>query len=668
MGRTIAKRFFHPYEVPSNKKKETIHLDHWEDENQPLYYDKIPIYFQKIYRAIDVNLNEECKSIIPSKQCLPQIVVLDNFLQELKDYIKNSIIYESVEFKIKFNDLPELLDLIKSHKFFMYYLHIPKRDEGLWFAEGRFFTYEEIKSTSDEKILKKIEKFVKDKKINFMDFLEEWVGIIFHLAAEYLLFKKKVKVIFYSCDNCYRPALLIKEKIIKDELNDENKIWGTINIVDTIIFNCTNTLNFSNESRGQIKSKNNIIYHDESFNKRRSKIYKDCELFKNQTDGAFILITKDILWNNLISEFKERNINYKFDLIITGSTAEKILTKIKDLNAEDFIDRICIYTFSVEKYSYLKTKFTKIEGVYYQRKDVINFICSKNQNSEVYQTCKLLTYNDYIDQYSVLHKMISSHYGQTKEDCFKIAISFLKDFLLWYPKLQLRLGKDSKVTKIESLLESLQRFKGINDNEQDIIRLYTQERDSYYKDFNYWLLHLDPLSIQKTSWFIAAVIYSLNKYCEKGNGLKESIKLYRGISMNFTDLLYYERCENQIICFPSFTSTSSDIGTGIKFSKKNIKNSDKFATLITINYKYINGFYPTAIDVSKISAFKNEKEELFPPYSFFKIKHVNIEYENHEAKIELDSIGKKEIFEEKLKDGYNLFYNDEGYMEIKKID
>ena len=46
--------------------------------------------------------------------------MLDNFLQELKDYIKISIIYESDEYKIKFNDLPELLDLIKSHKFFMY--------------------------------------------------------------------------------------------------------------------------------------------------------------------------------------------------------------------------------------------------------------------------------------------------------------------------------------------------------------------------------------------------------------------------------------------------------------------------------------------------------------------------------------------------------------------
>ena len=56
----------------------------------------------------NVNLNKECNSIIPSKQCLPQIIVLKNFLEEFKDYVKNSIIYETIEFKIKFNEFPEI--------------------------------------------------------------------------------------------------------------------------------------------------------------------------------------------------------------------------------------------------------------------------------------------------------------------------------------------------------------------------------------------------------------------------------------------------------------------------------------------------------------------------------------------------------------------------------
>ena len=43
MGRTIAKRFFHPYEVPSKQNKQKINLNNWKDKNNPIYYDSIPI-------------------------------------------------------------------------------------------------------------------------------------------------------------------------------------------------------------------------------------------------------------------------------------------------------------------------------------------------------------------------------------------------------------------------------------------------------------------------------------------------------------------------------------------------------------------------------------------------------------------------------------------------
>jgi predicted DNA-binding antitoxin AbrB/MazE fold protein len=261
--------------------------------------------------------------------------------------------------------------------------------------------------------------------------------------------------------------------------------------------------------------------------------------------------------------------------------------------------------------------------------------------------------------------MISSHYGQTKENCFKIAISYLKDYLLWYPKLKLKLpeGEQNKI-KIESLLETLQKFKGLNDNETDLITLYTEEYNSFYQDFNFWLNTLDPLAIQKTSWFIATVMYSLNNYGEK-KGVKNSEKLYRGIKMNLTDLLNYERAENEIICYPSFTSTTPDIDVANFFKSDGIL-PNQYATLIKINYKQEDGFIPTAIDVSEISKIKNEKERLFPPYSFFRIKKVKIEHSNQTGNIELDSIGRKEILEKKLKDGYQISYNEKGFMEIIK--
>ena len=283
------------------------------------------------------------------------------------------------------------------------------------------------------------------------------------------------------------------------------------------------------------------------------------------------MTTTEEVWDNLIKEIKGKGTNFKFDLIITGSTAKKILKKIKKLKFDNYINRVCIYTLNVEKYLPLKIEFPKIEGVYKATKNVVNFIHLEEQNSEIYSTIPLITYKSYMQKYIVLHKSISSYYGETEnKNCFKRAISYLKDFLLWYPKLLInrktkankknniedaeknkideittkeeiidtreikeisttnerneingtteldRTGginifneinqnndinenKNRDKIKIEVLLETLQKFKGINDNEEDIINIYTKESGSFYQDFNSWLLNSDPLAIEKTS-------------------------------------------------------------------------------------------------------------------------------------------------------------------------
>lgn len=665
MGRTIAHIFFHPYEaIP---RKNYIKPANWKDENPPFYFDEIPIFLSKIYRSIDIKLEHECKSLIPSQQCLPIIVVSGKFIDELKLYIRNSKRYESVSFNIKYNEkLPYLLNLVISHKYFMNYLHIPKKEEARWFCEGRFFTLEEIMGMEREinTIPNNINKFVEEKKINYNDFLEEWVGLIFHLTTEYLLFKKKLKVIFFSCDKCCRPALFIKDKTKEGE-DDSAKIWGTINMVDTIIFNCQNNMKLSEK---YYRSKNNVIYYDETFISESNEVSKEIDILKNETDGAFILTTGEEELNNLLKEIKNKKfkisgeeVSYKFDLILKGSNPEKILKDIETLNAEDNFDRICFYKNSNENYDELRTKYRKIQGKYNASKQLKEFIHLKNQDSEIYTTIKLITFDEYNSKYKTLHKLISSYYGKNEENCFKIAISFLKDFLLWNPKLKLETGSESK---IEVLLKILQKFQGLNDNEENIVKIYTQENGSYYQDFNNWLMNEDPLALDKTSWFIAAVMYSFNTYGKnKRKGLKNSLQLYRGIKSNLSDLLYYERAKDKLICFPSFTSTSKIRSVAENFAKG--VNENQYKTIITINYIYKNGFVPTAIDISEISKYPKEKECLFLPYSFFKVKNFEIDHSIKEANIELDTIGKKEIIEESLKKGCELAYNEEGgFMEV----
>ena len=71
----------------------------------------------------------------------------------------------------------------------------------------------------------------------------------------------------------------------------------------------------------------------------------------------------------------------------------------------------------------------------------------------------------------------------------------------------------------------------------------------------------------------------------------------------------------------------------MNFSKR--KNPEQYETIIIIDYIYKNDFIPTAIDVSEISYFKHEKECLFPPYSFFKVKNTKIDHSLKTATIEL---------------------------------
>ena len=122
MGRTIAYPFFHPYEVESKKKNKEINLKNWLDKkNSPFYYEQIPIYLNKTYRGTEIKLEHECNSKIPTDQILPQIAVLDKFVEELKIYITHHKLYESVKYNVNYKkEIPEILGLIKSHKYFMY--------------------------------------------------------------------------------------------------------------------------------------------------------------------------------------------------------------------------------------------------------------------------------------------------------------------------------------------------------------------------------------------------------------------------------------------------------------------------------------------------------------------------------------------------------------------
>ena len=88
---------------------------------------------------------------------------------------------------------------------------------------------------------------------------------------------------------------------------------------------------------------------------------------------------------------------------------------------------------------------------------------------------------------------------------------------------------------------------------------------------------------------------------------------------------------------------------------------------ITNLFEENNNWISNSINVQDTSKYKNEKEFLFQPFSFYNVTDVIINEKEHKADIFLETIGKKEILEEQIKIGKEIEYNkDKNIMEVKK--
>ena len=140
--------------------------------------------------------------------------------------------------------------------------------------------------------------------------------------------------------------------------------------------------------------------------------------------------------------------------------------------------------------------------------------------------------------------------------------------------------------------------------------------------------------------FAGLLNYALYKYYfghPEINIIKDET-FYRKLIISIKDLYAYDLFEGKIICFPSFTSTSINPDafefSYVKthkltiYSKIYINDIEKTAirdkcVLLKFNYKYNENNVCPAFDINNLSEFENEKEFLFPPFSFFRISKFN---------------------------------------------
>ena len=279
---------------------------------------------------------------------------------------------------------------------------------------------------------------------------------------------------------------MIKNTKLNEEGNpiEGQKLWGTANIVDVLMYTSAEKYGFDNQNKNKLDLVQcNFIYHDESFLRRKEEVYSDCEFFQRHINGAFILTFDENSFCTAMDEIKKNGKNEQFDLIVTGSSSIKIMEIIINYEYLQCFKNIFIFTFSPDKYLGLKNTNEKIKEIFFDKGELIDYIQEHNEDRPIYQLTKIISYDDYLYKYHILHEMISEQYGKYTEDCYNAAISVIQDFLYWYPQLNIETSDNFEGTKIELLIGTLQNFKDISSNEKNLIKIYTRSTGSFYNDF-----------------------------------------------------------------------------------------------------------------------------------------------------------------------------------------
>ena len=408
---------------------------------------------------------------------------------------------------------------------------------------------------------------------------------------------------------------------------------------------------------------NNIIYYDENYEYQK-EVHKDSDLFENKTPGAFILCTDikslELIEYEIVNQRKNDK-NTIFNFITTGRACDKIMAFLnKSQNFKNCINKMCIYCCNLNKWSSLKNKYNIIYGVYNKQSDVVNFIKKfSSKDIKPFHITKLITYNDYINNYKSRHEKISQFYGNMSLAEYQKNLDEMINFINDQDK------KKALIKTKNTLLKGFMTFEIKKDLEvlnKLIIKEYTKE--TFYGDLNRWLMNSKMNSYDTIAYFTSRLMYSLNTYGKENHMYydKNQKILRRGIKLPYSNLLPYERAVGKIILLSSFTSTSELELTARNFSgRKNAKEQYKtkkiFSVIYIITNNHYNNWIPNGINVQEESAYKKEREILFQPFSFYIVKKVDINKEDYTADIYLETIGKTEILEEKIKKGKKIMFN-----------
>ena len=199
------------------------------------------------------------------------------------------------------------------------------------------------------------------------------------------------------------------------------------------------------------------------------------------------------------------------------------------------------------------------------------------------------------------------------------------------------------------------------------IKYYTGENLCYV--FNKALRNFDKFYLEM-AYFIGPFYYGLFTYAldNPQKALNKKAILYRDLTMERLDLYFYQFCDNDIICFPSFTSTTIDENLNfVPSNNANIINNngqleEKGYVKMIISYDPKGDCIPQGLDVSGKAVYSEEKEILLFPFTFLKIDKVEMHSgkENDKHLIYMTIINRGDILEKGLNNNYSFKLVEDG--------
>ena len=431
-------------------------------------------------------------------------------------------------------------------------------------------------------------------------------------------------------------------------------------------------IEFSNsDDKRKEKVFNNIIYYDETY-KSEKKEDKEIKELEEITSGSFILCSDinslDLLKRDIINQYQNEKKRIQYNLIIKSIINDNIFIYLNsDNDIRNIFHKICIFNDYLKKWLCFKNLNNMIIETFKEKSDIINFI-KANPIILSFPKFKLITYNNYDDEYiyKYFHKIISYYYVDLSKETYEYNLEKMKT-LIDYENRTKQLKKPK-----EDLLKGFMTFDIQNDSDlmdKLIIKEYT--KDSIYGDLIKWLMNPKMDWLDTIAYFTSRLMYSLNHYGEKNKMFfdKDKTTLYRGSRLPYSSLLPYIRNVGKIIIFSSFISTIETENVAKMFSGRDrsiqqFNANSLFSVIYIITINHQNDWISNGINIQNVSYFRDEKEILFQPFSFFLLKDIKINITNYTADIYLETIGKKEILEEAIKKGKKIIYNkNENIME-----